>query len=79
MIKERDRLYAEEDERDASGESEEEGGSTLCLHCLEEIRDLNKPGFGEIAGNVLTAGAGVALSILGVRAGAARKAAPMIS
>ena len=69
LIKERDRLYAEEDERDASGESEEEGGSTLCLHCLEEIRDLNKPGFGEIAGNVLTAGAGVALSILGVRAG----------
>ena len=69
LEKEIARLYDEQTEREISGESEEEGGSTLCLHCLEEIRDLNKPGFGEIAGNVLTAGAGVALSILGVRAG----------
>ena len=48
-------------------DEEEIGGSPICIECVQNIRDLNKPSGGQIFGNVLTMGLGAALSVFGVR------------
>ena len=56
-------------EKEIAGESEQQAGFEPCWDCVEKVRDLNKPGWGEITGNVLTTGLGVALSVFGAREG----------
>ena len=56
--------------KELSGEADEEQqAGEPCWKCWEDQRDMNKPSWGEIAGNTLTTGLGVALSVLGVREG----------
>ena len=62
-------LYMQKEEQDIMGTSDENEGSAFCLECLEDLRDLNSPGWGEIAGNTLLASLGVGLSVFGVAAG----------
>ena len=50
----------EEDETEADG---------LCWECLDEIRELDKPTSGQVAGNMLSILAGGALSYYGYKAG----------
>ena len=51
---------SDEDETEADG---------LCFECLDELRELDKPTTGQVAGNVLSVLAGGALSYYGYRAG----------
>ena len=68
MQAEIEELYMQQEEEEITGESDEDEGSGICLDCLEELRDMNKPGWGEIAGNTLMTGLGVGLSVFGIRA-----------
>ena len=63
-------LKEQQSEKELSGESEEQhAGPQPCWDCVERYRDLNSPGFGEIAGNTLLTALGVGLSVVGVREG----------
>ena len=50
-----------------------DGGDTeangLCFDCLEEVRELDKPTWGQILGNTLSVAAGGAMSYYGYKAG----------
>jgi len=57
-----DREIGVSDEEDTEAEG-------LCFECLDELRDLDKPSFGQVLGNVLSIAAGGAMSYFGYRAG----------
>ena len=57
-------------EKELSGESEEkQAGFEPCWSCLQDVRDMNKPGWGEVVGNTLTTAMGVGLSVYGAKLG----------